>query len=109
MSGMVDWYRRFVVDSTPVATGLVALADAWSCTNPSAGRGLTLEFIHAVRLRDVLRQGSGDPVALARQFNAVTDAEVTLWYRAQLAMDRFRFARCVRCATVANFQHLPMS
>ena len=55
MSGVVDRYRRFVVEGTPVATGLVAVADAWACTNPSAGRGLTVGLLHAVRLRDALR------------------------------------------------------
>jgi 2-polyprenyl-6-methoxyphenol hydroxylase-like FAD-dependent oxidoreductase len=93
MSGIVDRYRRFVVDESPVATGLVSLADAWSCTNPSAGRGLTIGFIHALHLRDVLRHTAEDPIALARRFDEVTAAEVTPWYRAQIAMDRFRFAQ----------------
>jgi 2-polyprenyl-6-methoxyphenol hydroxylase-like FAD-dependent oxidoreductase len=92
MSGIVDRYRRFIVDGSPVATGLVSLADAWACTNPSAGRGLTVGFIHAVHLRDVLRRTLDNPLALAEQFDAVTEAEVTPWYRAQIAMDRFRFA-----------------
>ena len=30
MSGIVDRYRRFVVDGSPVVTGLVAVADAWA-------------------------------------------------------------------------------
>jgi hypothetical protein len=93
MSGIVDRYRRFIVDGSPVATGLVSLADAWACTNPSAGRGLTVGFIHAVHLRDVLRRTLDNPPALAEQFDAVTEAEVTPWYRAQIAMDRFRFAQ----------------
>jgi 2-polyprenyl-6-methoxyphenol hydroxylase-like FAD-dependent oxidoreductase len=93
MSGIVDRYRRFTVDGSPVATGLVSLADAWACTNPSAGRGLTVGFIHAVLLRDVLRQTAGDPAALARQFDEVTESEVAPWYRAQIAMDRFRFGQ----------------
>jgi hypothetical protein len=93
MSGIVDRYRRFTVDGSPVATGLVSLADAWACTNPSAGRGLTVGFIHAVLLRNVLRQTGSDPVALAREFDEATEAEVTPWYRAQIAMDRFRFAQ----------------
>ena len=93
MSGIVDRYRRFIVDGSPVATGLVSLADAWACTNPSAGRGLTVGFIHAVHLRDVLRRTLDNPLALAEQFDAVTEAEVTPWYRAQIATDRFRFAQ----------------
>jgi len=60
MSGVVDRYRRFVVDGTPVATGFVAVADAWACTNPSAGRGLTVGLLHARRLRDVVRDAVDD-------------------------------------------------
>jgi 2-polyprenyl-6-methoxyphenol hydroxylase-like FAD-dependent oxidoreductase len=92
MSGVVDRYRRFVVDESPVATGFVAVADAWACTNPSAGRGLTVGFLHAVRLRDVLRDGSSNPRAVVEAFDARTEAEITPWYDAQIAADRARFA-----------------
>ncbi len=60
MSGVLDRYRRFVVDGAPIVTGFVAIADAWACTNPSAGRGITVGMMHAVRLRDALRQQRGD-------------------------------------------------
>jgi 2-polyprenyl-6-methoxyphenol hydroxylase-like FAD-dependent oxidoreductase len=92
MSGVVDRYRRFVVDGSPVATGFIAVADAWACTNPSAGRGLTVGLKHVVRLRDVLRASGDDPYVLAEQFDAVTEAEITPWYRAQIVSDRTRFA-----------------
>ena len=44
MSGVVDRYRRFAGGDAAVVTGFVAVADAWACTNPSAGRGLTVGF-----------------------------------------------------------------
>jgi hypothetical protein len=92
MSGVVDRYRRFVVDDQPVVTGFVAVADAWACTNPSAGRGLTVGFKQAVHLRDALRETAGDPAALASRFDERTEREITPWYRAQIAVDRARFA-----------------
>jgi len=92
MSGVVDRYRRFVVDGSPVATGFVAVADAWACTNPSAGRGLTVGFLHALRLRDVLRDTFDDPRTLIEEFDRRTEAEIAPWYYAQLAVDRARFA-----------------
>jgi 2-polyprenyl-6-methoxyphenol hydroxylase-like FAD-dependent oxidoreductase len=92
MSGIVDRYRRLVVDGSPVATGFVAVADAWACTNPSAGRGLTVGFLHALRLRDTLREESADPYAFAEAFHARTEAEISPWYNAQIAVDRARFA-----------------
>ena len=61
MSGIVDRYRRFVIDGAAVATGFVAIADAWACTNPSAGRGLTIGLKHAALLRDVLRDARRCP------------------------------------------------
>lgn len=92
MSGVVDRYRRFVVNGSPVATGFVAVADAWACTNPSAGRGLTVGFLQAARLRDVLREANSNPRTLAEQFDSATEADIAPWYRAQIAVDRARYA-----------------
>lgn len=92
MSGIADRYRRFVVDGAPIVTGFVAIADAWACTNPSAGRGLTVGFLHALRLRDALRTCGDDPRGLVEEFDRRTETEITPWYRAQIAVDRARFA-----------------
>ena len=92
MSGIADRYRRFVVDGSPIVTGFVAVADAWACTNPSAGRGLTVGFLQALRLRDALRASGDDPRALVEDFDRRTEAEITPWYRAQIAFDRARFS-----------------
>lgn len=92
MGGIVDRRRRFVVDGSPVATGFVAVADAWACTNPSAGRGLTVGFLHARQLRDVARRRLDDPAALVREFDARTETRIRPWYDAQIAVDRVRFA-----------------
>ena len=92
MSGVVDRYRRFVVETGPVATGFVAVADAWACTNPSAGRGLTVGFLHALLLRDVLRDVGDDARALVSVFDRRTEAEIAPWFDAQIAADRARFA-----------------
>ena len=92
MSGVTDRYRRFVVGDRPVATGFVAVADAWACTNPSAGRGLTIGFIHACLLRDVLRETRGEPQRVVQEFDRRTESEVKPWYDAQIVVDRARFA-----------------
>jgi 2-polyprenyl-6-methoxyphenol hydroxylase-like FAD-dependent oxidoreductase len=92
MAGIVDRYRRFVVDGTPVATGFAALADAWACTNPSAGRGLAVGFLHAVQLRNALRDSANDPHELVENFDARTEAAIAPWYHSQIAVDRARFA-----------------
>jgi len=89
MAGILDRYRRFVVDETPVATGLAAVGDAWACTNPSAGRGLSVGLLHAQRLRDSLRSDA-DPVTFALEWDRVTETELAPFYWNQLAADHAR-------------------
>jgi len=91
MSGTVDRYRRFVVDGKPVVTGMVAVADAWACTNPSAGRGIALGLAHGVFLRDILRETGGDPLPLAHTLHEITETELTPWYTSQIRSDRRRY------------------
>jgi 2-polyprenyl-6-methoxyphenol hydroxylase-like FAD-dependent oxidoreductase len=91
MSGVVDRYRRFVVDGKPVVTGMVAVADAWACTNPSAGRGISLGLAHGIRLRDTFRESAGDPVGLAQAFHEITETELAPWYTSQIRTDRRRY------------------
>ena len=90
MAGILDRYHRFVVDGHPAATGFAAVGDAWACTNPSAGRGLSVGLIHAQRLRDVVRSSLGNPREFAIEWDAVTEAELAPWYWNQLAADRAR-------------------
>ncbi|MGH4023640.1 MAG: FAD-dependent oxidoreductase [Pseudonocardiaceae bacterium] len=92
MAGVLDRYRRCVVDDRPVVTGVVAVGDAWACTNPSAGRGLSVGLLHAQRLRDVVREGLDEPEAVVRRFDAVTERDIAPFYRSQIAADRARLA-----------------
>jgi flavin-dependent dehydrogenase len=89
LARLEDRYRGFVVDGTPVATGVVPVADSWACTNPTHGRGTSIGMLHAVMLRDQLRAvGLEDPAAFAREFHAATAREVEPWYRITNARDR---------------------
>ena len=91
MARLEDRYRGFVVDGQPVATGVAAVADSWACSNPAAGRGVSIGMLHAVTLRDELRAvGLADPAAFAAAFHAATAARVEPWYRATLTSDRHR-------------------
>jgi 2-polyprenyl-6-methoxyphenol hydroxylase-like FAD-dependent oxidoreductase len=92
MAGILDKYRRFVVDGKPVATGFAAVGDAWACTNPSAGRGLSVGLMHAQCLRDVVRSSLGDPQGFALEWDRVTESEIAPWYWNQIAADRSRLA-----------------
>ena len=92
MAGAMDRYRRFVLDDKPVVTGMIAIGDAWACTNPTAGRGFSLGLGHAVALRDVARDSLDDPYKLALAFDAVTEERFTPWYQNQMQRDRGRLA-----------------
>src|SRR4029079_130772 len=92
MGGVVDRYRRMVVDGEPVATGVVMLGDAWACTNPSLGSGITLGLMHALRLRDFVRHHLEHRVEMAEVWDTVTEVELTPWYRATVAEDHARRA-----------------
>jgi 2-polyprenyl-6-methoxyphenol hydroxylase-like FAD-dependent oxidoreductase len=91
MSKIEDRRRRFVVEGSPVATGVLAVGDSWACTNPSLGRGTSLGLLHAIALRDLLRGSSGDaPMDLAMQWDAISETQLRAWYDATLFVDRHR-------------------
>jgi flavin-dependent dehydrogenase len=86
MGGIVDRYRRLRYGARPVATGVALVGDAWACTNPSLGRGMTLALMHARRLRDTARSHR----EFAEAWDAVTESELTPWYRETVEEDRAR-------------------
>jgi len=93
MAKIEDRHRTFVVDGAPVVTGVMAVADAWACTNPSLGRGISMGMVHAVALRDTLRAAApDDPAAFALAWGEATDTSVEPWYRSTVAFDRHRLA-----------------
>lgn len=93
MAKIEDRHREYHVDGMPVATGVLAVADSWACTNPSVGRGASIGLLHAVTLRDVLRGSSLDePLALAHEYHEATARTVEPWYRSTLSFDRSRLA-----------------
>ncbi len=88
-----DRIRSLVVDGRPVVTGLLAVGDSWSCTNPSVGRGASIGMIHAVALRDLLAEHvDASPFELALAWDEATRRTVIPWYEATVAGDRHRLA-----------------
>lgn len=88
----MDRYRRFVVEGNPVVTGYAAVGDAWACTNPSAGRGISVGIVHAQLLRRMVREHLGDPAGFARAWDEDTERLVAPYYWGQIAADRTRLA-----------------
>jgi 2-polyprenyl-6-methoxyphenol hydroxylase-like FAD-dependent oxidoreductase len=90
MGGMIDRYRRPIADGRPLLTGIALLGDAWACTNPSLGRGISLGLLHTKCLREVIRSHLDDPLEFAQAWDAATEANLTPWYRETVAEDRDR-------------------
>jgi 2-polyprenyl-6-methoxyphenol hydroxylase-like FAD-dependent oxidoreductase len=91
IAGIEDRSRRYVVDGKPVVTGVVPVADSWACSNPSVGRGASIGLLHAVALRDLVRDGPlDDPLAFALAWDEATESVVGPWYQETLWADRHR-------------------
>jgi 2-polyprenyl-6-methoxyphenol hydroxylase-like FAD-dependent oxidoreductase len=88
MGGVLDRRRRLPADGT--LSGLALLADAWACTNPSVGRGMTFGLMHGALLRDVLREHVAGSAAFAAAWEEATERELAPWYAATVAADRAR-------------------
>jgi hypothetical protein len=82
-----------MIDGAPVATGVVAVGDAWACSNPTVGKGASIGMLQAVLLRDTIAAaGLEDPWGFACSFHHATAETVEPWYRDTLAGDRHRLA-----------------
>ncbi len=92
MAKIEDRKRTFTVDGEPVATGVVPLGDAWACTNPSLGRGISISMIHAVALRDLLRDGPDEHGDLASTWYAATTEKVEPYVDGTMHYDEARLA-----------------
>ncbi len=93
MAKIEDRQRTYVVDGSPVATGVVSLADAWACTNPSVGRGISIGMVHAAALRSMLRDMPlDDPKAVALRWHELTTEHVEPLFADTLSFDRHRLA-----------------
>jgi len=93
MAKIADRRRSLVVDDGPVITGVVPVGDSWACTNPSLGRGAAIGLVHAMALRELLRDTPlDDPGGVASRWAVATDESVGGWYEDTNRYDRHRLA-----------------
>jgi 2-polyprenyl-6-methoxyphenol hydroxylase-like FAD-dependent oxidoreductase len=93
MGGIEDRYRHFCPDGEPAAPGVLPLGDAFACTNPSVGRGISVGAMHAVALRDLLHGADlGDLHGLSLEWGRITDEGVGRYVDDTLRFDRHRLA-----------------
>ena len=101
MAKIEDRQRTYVVEGTPVATGIVPLADSWACTNPSLGRGISIGLVHAAALRTLLAEDPlDDQRSLAVRWSELTSEQVEPLFADTLSFDRHRLAEIE--ATIAG-------
>ena len=94
ISKIEDRWRSLVVNGEPVVTGLVTAGDAWACSNPSLGRGVSIGMLHGRLLRDTLRSvDPGDPYGLAMAFHRGTAEKIEPWFTWTRFEDRHRLAQ----------------
>jgi 2-polyprenyl-6-methoxyphenol hydroxylase-like FAD-dependent oxidoreductase len=90
MARLRNRIRRFVVDGTPVATGVVVIGDAAVATNPWYGKGCSQAGIAAVALSEALVAHGRDGVALAHAMDAAVRAELEPHYALAVRQDADR-------------------
>jgi 2-polyprenyl-6-methoxyphenol hydroxylase-like FAD-dependent oxidoreductase len=95
MGGNVDRIRSLSGNGAGPALGVLSLGDAWACTNPSMGRGMSLGLAHAALLRRVVREAGDRPADLVAAYAAATEAELEPWYESTVLIDRARMAQIV--------------
>ena len=88
MGGLINRLRHFTApDGTALVTGLHAVGDAHTCTNPMYGRGCALAFVQATLLAQAYAAHAGDPARRAAAYEAFSAREVEPWFRTSVAMD----------------------
>jgi len=88
MAGLLNRWRDYVVDSTPVAHGVVAVGDAIVCTNPLYGRGCSTAFWSAQLLAEVIDTSeSGTTGTIEVDYHTALVEQLKPWYLAALNQD----------------------
>jgi 2-polyprenyl-6-methoxyphenol hydroxylase-like FAD-dependent oxidoreductase len=79
--GVSDRVRGLVRHGVPAATGVLSVGDAWACTSPALGRGVTLGLMHAAIVAEAVADHVKDPLALALRCDRLTRERVLPWYQ----------------------------
>lgn len=95
MARIDDRWRDYVVDGSPVATGLVPLGDSLVATNPALGRGSSLAWVAARELAAVLAD-TDDPARIVTDYDAAVRRTIQPWFEQTAQMDTARFEQMRR-------------
>ena len=98
MAGLVNRRRHFVVNGSPVLSGLHVIGDAHVCTNPAYGRGLSLAVWQAKLLAESVELYPSDLRAQGLHFNQLMEEHIVPWFDLSLMMDQSRQADIEKAA-----------
>ncbi|MGI9578908.1 MAG: NAD(P)/FAD-dependent oxidoreductase, partial [Microthrixaceae bacterium] len=101
MGGLINRRREFTVDGMPLVTGVHAVGDAHTATNPLYGRGCSLAMAQAGLLTEALAEP--DPLDAAQHYEAACRREILPWHSAAVAQDRMNKAASAANNTQAEF------
>lgn len=87
MAGLLNRWREYAPNDTPVALGLHVVGDARLCTNPLYGRGCATGFWHAHLMAEAVAAHPGNAAAQAEALEAATRLHLYPWYVASKDQD----------------------
>jgi 2-polyprenyl-6-methoxyphenol hydroxylase-like FAD-dependent oxidoreductase len=88
MGGLINRLRHFTdAEGRALVTGLHAVGDSHTCTNPMYGRGCALAFVQATLLAEAYGRHQGDPAGRAAEYEELSAREVEPWFRTSVMMD----------------------
>jgi 2-polyprenyl-6-methoxyphenol hydroxylase-like FAD-dependent oxidoreductase len=85
--------RTLIKDGAPLAAGLVLVGDSAMHTNPTQGRGVTMAYIQAQKLAEMLSEGDPATAAFVETFEAWRPRELGVWFDGQARLDAGRIAQ----------------
>jgi 2-polyprenyl-6-methoxyphenol hydroxylase-like FAD-dependent oxidoreductase len=88
MARLVNKWSDYVVDSEPVAIGVIPVGDAAVCTNPLYGRGCSIAYWSAHLLTRAIGDHPADLRGVAIAYDEALRAEIRPWYKASVQQDR---------------------
>ncbi len=100
MAGLLNRWRDYVVDGSPLALGVLPVGDAIVCTNPLYGRGCSTGFWGAQLLAEAVAAYPGDLRAMALAYDQALHDQLRPWYRSTVLQDAD--ARRVAAAMLAG-------
>lgn len=92
-AGGVNQIRAVVRAGVPVATGVLSVGDAWACSGPALGRGVTLGLMHAAVVAEAIADHVKDPFTLAIECDRLTRQRLLPWYRNTVYLENQRAAQ----------------